>query len=63
MSCSHDGVVGVSRFYHFYRFSTTAHPCLLPTVKPTAGRRATSDFSCDLIDKQAEGPLGMRVDC
>ena len=26
-------------------------------VKPAAGRRATSDFSCDLIDKRTEGPL------
>jgi hypothetical protein len=32
-------------------------------VKPAVGRRATSDFSCDLINKQAEGPLGMQVDC
>ena len=32
-------------------------------VKPAAGRRATSDFSCGLIDKQTEGPLEMRVDC
>ena len=27
-------------------------------VKPAAGRRATSYFSCDLIDKRAGGPLG-----
>ena len=26
-------------------------------VKPAAGRRATSDFSCGLIDKRTEGPL------
>ena len=32
-------------------------------VKPAAGRRATSDFSCDLIDKRTEGSLEMRVDC
>ena len=32
-------------------------------VKPAAGRRATSDFSCGLIDKWTEGPLEMRVDC
>ena len=32
-------------------------------VKPAAGRRATNDFSCDLIDKRTKGPLEMRVDC
>jgi hypothetical protein len=33
-------------------------------VKPAAaGRRATSNLSCDLIDKRTEGPLEMRVDC
>ena len=32
-------------------------------VKPAAGRRATVTFSCGLIDKQAEGPLRVRVDC
>ena len=32
-------------------------------VKPAAGHRATSDFSCGLIDKQTEGPLEVRVDC
>ena len=40
--------------------STTLH-CY--SVKPAAGRRATSDFSCELIDKRAKGPLEMRVDC
>ena len=32
-------------------------------VKPAAGLHATSDFSCNLIDKRSEGPLEMRVDC
>ena len=32
-------------------------------VKPAVGRRATGDFSCDLINKRTEGPLRMRVDC
>ena len=40
-----------------------AHSLVGPIVKPAAGRCATSDFSCELINKRAEGPLGMRVDC
>ena len=38
-------------------------PGEFPGVKPAAGRRATSDFSCGLIDKWTKGPLEMRVDC
>ena len=37
--------------------------CYIHDVKPAAGRRATSDFSCGLIDKRTEGPLEVQVDC
>ena len=44
-------------------FNNTFTPLQHVFVKPAAGRRATGDFSCDLINKRTEGPLRMRVDC